>query len=142
MTIKYKVLKANRQSIIVPETSRFCLKYKKDTIVKCVKGSIGIMVFENRHDALEFSNRVQTIHNIIIKVRPIGKAKNIPVRIAAFNIYKPYAATKNINRFNILLSTIKYYSESDKISAIHKAAWAYNIVPQGTQCYNAVEVLE
>ena len=139
--IKYKVLKANRQSIIVPELSKFCLKYEKGAIVKCVKGSIGIMVFSSHYYARDFKNAVVS-NGIIVKVRPIGRARPIPPKIAAFSIHEPDVATSSINQLNMLLSTIKYYSNVKKVSAIYKAQCWVNEVPEGTRLYNAVEVLE
>ena len=142
MIIKYKVLKANRQSIIVPYPSKFCLKYDKGSIVKCVPHSIGIMVFDSHYSALDFSNGSTFKNNLIIKVRPIGRTKPVPPRVAAFNVFEPVNATKSIDEFNTLLKAVKYYSGNSKISIMFKSGCTLNTVPLGTKCYPAVEVLE
>jgi hypothetical protein len=130
MRIKYKVLKPNRHSVIVPENSKFCLVYEKDQIVKSVKGSIGIMVFKSKSSAVTFAAGVVGRYATIIKVRPIGRARKVPPKIAAFNIHNPQDATTAITEFNMIWKTKKEYG-------------CYTIfTPYDTECYSSVEVLE
>ena len=117
--IKYKVVTIDRKSIIVPQTSKFCLTYNKGNIVKALPGTLGVLVFKSLHDALQFN----IFQGKIIKVRPIGRMKPTPFNVAV--------------TFHGALQTtiaIKAYNSSGQVKMLP--------IPQGTQCYNTVEVLE
>jgi hypothetical protein len=120
--IKYKVVTQDRKSVIIPGTSKFSLTYKDGTIVTALPGTIGIMVFKNLFDANNFLGWISH-SGIIIKVRPIGKAKLTPDHIAV--TYRgALQTTQAIKAFNLS-------------AQVHMLP-----CPQGTQCYNSVEVLE
>jgi len=73
---KYKVVNAAGGSCVVLPGSKFYLKYKKGTHVKAPKGSLGIMLFGNRRDAVAFlsvSGDPHSAKRLIKRVTPIGK---------------------------------------------------------------------
>ena len=142
MPIKYKVLKINRTSIIIPTGCKFELSYDIGDIVKCIKGSIGIMVFKSAYYALDFANACSRTSNIVIKVKPIGRMMKTPIKIVEFHIYESVSADKMISEYNALIPSIKYYSAENKRIALARHNIRFNKVPDGTECYPAVEVLE
>ena len=119
--ICYKVVTQDKQSIIIPKGSKFSLKYNKG-IVTALSETIGILVFENLFDAVDFLSFIGG-NGKIIKVRPIGKMKPIPSHIA-ITYHDAYLTTQSIKSFN------------------QKHCPRTLPTPQGTQCYGAVEVLE
>ena len=128
--IKYKVVRTkDRESCIVPEHSEYCLKYSKG-IVRAVPGSFGIMVFKTKALAQGFSNEFNTI----LKVRPIGKCRK-PCRLSNFNQLSGKLTTNFFDAF------YAYYKKNYR-----RKEWWRNrdvlLVPRGTECYPAVEVLE
>jgi len=135
--IRYKVVTKNRKSCIVPENSKFCLTYKKGTVVKAIPNTFGIMVFKTHWDAMTFANQTNTI----LKVRPIGR-KKIPRMLSGIINYDARENTDTLKKF------YKYYHKNK-----HNKNWFLYIMyhrlinqiisaPTGTECYPAVEVLE
>ena len=120
MRIKYKVVTSNRKSIVIPSTSMFSLRYNKDNIVEALPNSLGIMVFSSRDYAILFKFMLG-FHSQIIKVRPIGK-KFEPESICM--IFRGASqTTKALIEFN-------KNGQSQIITP-----------PEGTECYQSVEVL-
>jgi len=117
--IKYKVVTGNRKSIIIPEGSKFCLTYNKGDIIKALPETLGIMVFKSLYNA----NMFNFFDGIIIKVRPIGKKKPTPDHIAV-----TYHGSRQTTQ------AIKKFNRSIQVRILP--------VPDGTECYDAVEVLE
>lgn len=123
----------------------YILEYHKGRIVKAVKGSVGIMCFEEEIFAKDFmieqhrsfGHYFQNL--MIIKVRPIGEVKH-PSQISG--VLSPIA----INDFYKRFKRINEFRPSDKeIEDINKRfgddrLWICS-PPQGTVCYNEVEVL-
>ena len=126
--IRYKVVDKNRRSCVVPTGSKYCLYYPKGAIVKAIPGSLGIMVFRTRRQAqsLAYCNRG------ILKVRVIGRKLKI-VRFSGYNS-DPLSNTLMFKKFYKFIQFRKNWWHTHKVRTMH--------IPEGTECYPAVEVLE
>jgi len=118
--VVYKIVQSeHRNSFSVVEFNRYCKHYYPNTIVKAVKGTLGVMCFETKEDAKGFINSqcVWVEEELdIIDVRPIGKA-HYPKSICA------QTEEDVLNNFYEGESMITMYP------------------PKGTVCYDSVEVL-
>ena len=139
--IRYKVVRANRKSIIVPEGSKFSLTYTKGKIVKSIDTSIGIMVFNTYSSAKSFSEYCVVPNSFIIRIKIIGRSKPVPAQIAFLIHYEASKATSSINKFNKLSQKIKHYSALKRYNFFIKHQETIRC-PKNTECYNAVEVLD
>jgi len=78
--VKFKVVmvdpKGNRQSVLAK--GKYCIMYLKNTIVRAREGTLGVAVFETRHQAARF-RKVYALALItkIIRVRPVGHGNNV-----------------------------------------------------------------
>lgn len=73
---KYKVVNKSEGSCVVDPDSSFYLNYSKGTNVKALKGSLGVMLFQNRRLATAFLDKCQkfTKNKYSIKrVVPLGE---------------------------------------------------------------------
>lgn len=118
--VVYKIIHSNtRRSYSMTEYNRYCIIYHVNTIVKAIKGSVGIMCFETKEYAEKFV-KIQYIWPSgdvdIIDVHPIGKAK-YPKTISAQTIE----------------DSLNIFYEDEAILTMSP--------PEGTVCYNSVEVL-
>ena len=122
--IKYKVVQYNRCSIFSPP--RYILKYKKNTTVRAMKHTLGIMVFKHLKDAENFAKECCENTHLILRVETIGRGKT-PKKICPGSRHPK-------NRFDY----DNFYSQLRKGLFI-----SHNIVtpPEGTICYPAVKVL-
>lgn len=126
------------------ETNMYILEYHKGRIVKAIKGSVGIMCFEKEMYAKAFVKdqhrsfrHIQRL--IIIEVRPIGRVKH-PRRISG--VLTPIAITDFYKRFkNISASKPSDTEIIDNNNRFGSNRLWISAPPQGTVCYNSVEVL-
>ncbi len=111
----------SRSSLSMRNPNRYCIHYYPNTIVKSIKGTVGIMCFETKGYAKIFI-KYQSIwldsKLEIIDVRPIGKA-NYP------QIVSVQTAEGALNNF--------YKHKLPITMHMHP--------PKGTICYKSVEVL-
>ena len=116
MKIRFKIVNKNRNSLIVPEDSSYCLHYKKDRITKALKDTIGVMVFATLETAQEYARDMPVPGYNILQVDARGRMKKI--RKVSCGV-----ATQDLNKFY------------DKCSI--------NIMEPfpGTECYSRVKVL-
>lgn len=123
----------------------YILEYHKGKTVKAIRGTVGIMCFEAEICAQDFmtdQHRSFSLHIqrlMIIKVRPIGKAKyprqisGVLSPVAISDFYKRF---KKINEFKPSDEEI----EDNNIRLGSDRLWIAG-PPKGTVCYNSVEVL-
>jgi len=122
--IIYKVVNKWSGSCTVPRMSDYYLIYDKGTIVTAIKGSLGIMCFENERCAANFSRYFLSVGVYkILKVRGIGDA-HYPPKISSMYVR---------NSFEISPLTAFYEHWAHP-------SW-YVSPPKGTVCYLQVEVL-
>ncbi len=110
---------SSRRSFSMSGVNRYCKRYHPNTIVKAVKGTVGIMCFKAKDYAKRFiiNQCIWPDSELeIIDVRPIGKA-NYPKSICV------QTAEDALNNFYKDESVITTYP------------------PYGTVCYKSVEVL-
>lgn len=114
--IRYKIVTVDRGSCALDpyDFPDYYKKYQKNTIVKATDGSLGIFCFDTIENATEFRRGT----TLIVKVKSIGKGKRIKNRAIT---------THSLEFFN-------FYNRK-RNSKCH-------IIPKGTICYPAVEVLE
>lgn len=127
------------------KVNMYILEYHKGKIVKAVKGTVGIMCFENEEYAKAFvreqhdSFRQKIERLIVIEVRPIGKVKHprqISGVLSPIAIHDFYKKFKTINKSRPSDREIK-----DNNNTFGSARLWISAPPQGTVCYNSVEVL-
>ena len=132
MAIRYKVVrKDTRCSIIVGSHNLYTLKYNKDTIVKALPNSLGIMVFKRKHQAQDFLNFVKTglsRPSIILRVEVSGRGK-YPKYISRW-----VSNVSDLPWFYTNYYIIKKYSDNYGIDV--------SIPPKGTLCYDTVRVID
>ena len=133
--IRYKIVDLNCRSILVSKNSCYSLTYLKNTIVTAAEHTLGIMVFKNLRLAEEFDRGFVFGRGQILKVIGIGYP-TVPVIISKFltldDITKFYLNTKRYNEAVKMRSfdIIEKYPE-------------FNFqIPEGTECYRSVKVLE
>ena len=105
MALRYKVItKENRLSVYAQ--GRYKRKYTKGRIVKCVPETLGLFVFENEIEAIEFSNvhrggddDIEYRHLIVIKVDTKEEKSSIPDLVIASIGRKKYRDTLILNKF-------------------------------------------
>lgn len=120
MKVKYKVVRIDRTSAFVGDSSKYCLKYNKGNIVKSVKGSLGVFCFKKRELCEDFIQQLKqrifdNNHYQIIRVKPIQRGKS--PKIICYNWT------------NLKVFYEHQYSQT-------------RIVPIGTICYPEVLVLD
>ncbi len=117
MAIRYKVIFEKSRKSIYAQGS-YTLVYDKDTIVKAIKGSLGVMVFKRRRQAKRFMDqRLMRASMMIIRVRTFSRGV-VPKRISA-----------QVSDYSIK----NFYSE----------VWSTETAPPvGTICYDRVGVLD
>ncbi len=127
------------------EVNTYILEYHKGKIVKAIKGTVGIMCFEKEMYAKAFIRdqhscfRQHIQRLIIIKVRPIGKvkyARQVSGVLSPDAIDDFYKRFKTINIFRPSDKEIK-----DNYNRFGSARLWISEPPQGTVCYDEVEVL-
>ncbi len=72
MPIRYKVV-SDRKSCMTYDTPKYCLFYKKNTIVKAKKETLGIFLFRTREDAFHFLMRSFVENYEILRVKTLSK---------------------------------------------------------------------
>lgn len=118
---KYKVVKKkSNKSCIVNGNSKFCLTYEKDTYVKALEKTLGIMVFKTRQDAELWMEGWRNVEDCwkIKRVIPIGRGKT-PSEISK------YISSQYLRHF------YKDYWMDERISPV-----------SGTICYPGVYVVD
>jgi hypothetical protein len=121
--IRWKVVDEERNSYACT-VSRYKRKYPVGKIITAKKGSFGLFCFKRKKDAENFINELNDSSTKIIKVEPLSKAM-IPKVIFHFDF--------------LARSYLDYYKNSKQIS---KMRWSvYNIIPNGTICYDKIKVL-
>ncbi len=116
MPIRWKVVSQNRESCMVGWCRKYCLKYKRGTVVKGVKGTLGVMVFKSEKQAEGFLGPYNG--QTVIKVNGIGRGK-VPAVLSSI----------------IDITTIDHFYKHPEDITMHRN------VPDGTICYKSVEVL-
>ena len=116
--IRWKVTNLSRASVIVHNVSNYSRFYYKGTIVKAKSGTLGLMTFKTKLDALDFAKEIFHLRGFkILKVQSIGRGR-VPDRIAL------KSSEESLNFF---------YSEGPLIDS-----W---LPPEGTICYDKIKVL-
>jgi len=119
MTKLYKLTDANFQSILAG--GAYCKTYEPGTIVEADPTTLGLMLFENYNDIINYYHIIRILRNVskpfrILKVKGIGN-KTIPINVSGI--------------------TAHIY--------IHRFYQGYNVLtidpPHGTVCYNKINVL-
>lgn len=97
MNQRYKVVNPDRKSIVAANFDKYSLEYKKGSIVKAKKDTLGIFCFKTKSDAINYMkkdfNPLLDSNYILIKVRPLKKGKTPKIVADAFNqncIYEFY----------------------------------------------------
>lgn len=127
---KYKVVDRTGGSCSIPRHSEFYIEYKKGEYAKAKKGTLGIMVFTTRHQAVLFLSsasprkRHSWISKRIKRVIPIGKAI-VPDSVSVW-----LESDADIKLFNKMDSEQRRYDK-------------YCMAPPlGTECYPEVVVID
>lgn len=116
--IRYKAVTRNRKSLIVE--GKYELTYKKGSVVKAMKNTLGIMCFKTEETAIAYMADVGHLHPLgprIIEVMTKGKGSRPPLMSIFTN-------DKDLDGF---------YSIGITISTAAP--------PKGTVCYQQVKVL-
>jgi hypothetical protein len=125
------------------ETNMYIFEYHKGKIVKAIKGTVGIMCFKEKIFAKHFmisqhrSFSYYLQYLMVIEVRPIGRVKHprqisgVLTPVAITDFYKRF---KKVNKFRPSDEEIR--DNSNRLDRL----WISN-PPQGTVCYDEVEVL-
>lgn len=109
---------------------KYCKFYHKDTIVEAEPGTLGLMVFDTKKDALDFSRHTSCEKggHLILEVQPIGKGKR-PMKICS----------------HFLEDRVDNYYAHQKLSFFERRKSILRVdtirPPKGTICYPAVKVL-
>jgi len=133
--IRYKVVRLDSDSrYSCYARGKYQLTYKKNTIVTAGKGTLGIAVFEKRHQAEEFIREEYSADRllIIIRVISIGCGKR-------YHFVCLTQDEQNLNHF--------YYKHSKNLSALLKEdntikCEPFILSPPGSIFYQQVKVLE
>ena len=122
---------------MIPKGSMYCLEYKKNTIVKALPGTFGIMVFKTKAQAIQFANAIIVLKNMqisILKVRVIGRGR----KLRGLSSVDRYGAMNNTSMFKKFYKF--YHAQKHKKDWWSKSNYIIG-VPPDTECYPAVEVL-
>ena len=121
---KYKIVRVDDGSFVIPFSSDFHLVYRKGSRVKAIKRSLGIMLFHTKQRAEDFAKQLlqgSKVHKFKIKrVIPIGKA-SVPAKIVA-----RIASDRELKTFN----------------RSKRAYFGGTLPPTGTVCYPEVIVVD
>lgn len=122
MTIKWKIIFEKSRKSMYAKGS-FALTYNKNTIVKAIKGTLGIMVFKNRWQAEMFA---KTHSNACLLSDPF-----VVVRVRTFSR-------------GVVPEEISGRIDADNITLFYKPLFnSYTKEPpMGTICYDKVEVID
>jgi hypothetical protein len=144
MKPKWKVVNKKDRGSIFARCDGFKKYYGPGRIVEETPDSVGIMVFRTKRDAENFlirSGKFDT--GEIIKVTPIGKAKIVK------NICVTPTNKKVMEKYYKLVEQMKMYERNKDSYSLRRGYDIYNQIglmsgeiPDGTQCYPAVKVLE
>lgn len=125
---KYKAVNKTGGSCFVSPHSEFFLDYKKGQHVKAKKGTLGIMVFPTRHQAITFlsseSSYQDWLDKRIRRVIPVGKV-TFPDSVSSWP-----DSTEDIKAFNKMGPRQRRH---DKYCTTP---------PKGTECYPEVIVVD
>jgi len=131
--IRYKVIRIITIEPLVGcscyATGKYQLKYKKNTIVTAKEGTLGIAVFEKRHQAEDFIEKeCFGCSSRIIRVSSIGHGKR-------YRFVCPEQDAPSLDNF--------YHRHAKNLSALLKAAILAPHIqsPPGTIFYQQVKVL-
>lgn len=138
MITRWKVTTLERGSIQM--RGRYDKCYKKNTIVKANKGSLGIMVFKTQKQAEHWSNTNFQGTSKVLKVLPKGRGKVPKLISTPFSINSFYRCLTKLLKEKGMQNPTLYgrgkYTYMDGNIAVD--LWP---VPPGTICYPAVKVL-
>ena len=135
---KWKVVTKDRKSART-EDPRYIRKYLKNTTVKAQEGSLGLMVFETKKQAKNFSIRLS--ESRVLEVMPIGRPKR-PTVLAHrdhFNLFYKHKRRFTIKKIIEQLQTSMGGRLDYEVNNHFIMLWP---VPEGTVCYPSVKVLE
>lgn len=120
MKYKYKVTSKNEKSVIVNPRSSYSLDYIRGQVTEAKEGTLGIMVFDTKRDALDWvSSFLFKKRTFIIKrVIPLSRGKRENIYICSS------IKTERLNEF--------YKYGSNRV-------W---VPPPGTACYKKVLVVD
>lgn len=79
MAVRYKVVTRDRKSYAINSIPSIAVRtYEKNKIVRAIHGSFGIFTFKRRYQADNYiKSSIYPNNYFIIRVKPIGKGKNI-----------------------------------------------------------------
>ena len=132
--IRYKVVTTDRKSCseVFNRLGKNALDYPKNKKVIAPKWSMGIAVFEKRHQAQSFiDNHYGVIRKelMILRVQTITRGRK-PKRV--FNLFFLITSLKNSYKFLTNPFSNDYIEQDTNF-------WS---VPEGTICYSSVKVLD
>jgi len=119
--VKFKVVKVdyegNRWSVYAK--GKYCIMYSKNTIVRAIKGTLGVAVFETRYQAEMFMREFffSASNKKVIRVVPVGRGNNVA----------------ELSQF-ITSDSLDCFYERKNVDTTKP--------PSGTMFYPAVEVIE
>lgn len=119
---KYKVVDNVGGSCVITPNSKFYLEYEKDTHVKALEGTLGVMLFKNKKLAIAFLDMPKK--QLIKRVIPVGKA-TVPIKVS-----RMAGSDVDMQEFNEAIANGKYPKRlcCDP--------------PKGTVCYPEVIVVD
>ena len=132
MLIRYKVINKNTRCSVIVSSEQYKLIYFKDMIVEAAPGTLGIMVFRRRYQALNFAYNMKSYNRIptlVVKVEAFGRGKT------------PFYISRYVNTGSNLSSFYKH-SYIDKKYAHDGKTYAVVHPMEGTLCYDTVRVID
>lgn len=133
MGIRYKVVdEVTRCSIIIAANSSYILRYNKNTVVKALPNTLGIMVFKRRHQAEEF-----------VKFISLGLTK--PSLVLRVEVFSKGKYPKHISRWTNYQNGLTWFYNNcyvDKKYLTANSGFALSAPPKGTLCYDTVKVID
>lgn len=135
--IVYKVVDSYRRSIIsnsAVHLRHLLLKYEKDTVVRAKPKTFGIFCFESEEDAVRYQREWHLSE--VLRCKAKGRQLKTPIFIVNLKTLS-YEYKKHTKEINLSLLHKKNSCRAEHSYKINN--W---VVPAGTVCYQAVEVLE
>ena len=132
MLIRYKVINEDTRCSVIVDSEQYKLSYFKDTVVEAPLGTLGIMVFRRRRQALNFAYNIQRrngIPTLVVKVEAFGRGKT------------PFYISRWVNTGSNLSAFYKC-SYIDKKYAHKGRTYAVVHPIKGTLCYDTVRVID
>lgn len=124
---KWKAVCKDRSSTNV--VGKYCLFYHKGMTVTALPGTLGIMVFDRKRDAISFAASLQLLGSAttILRVLPVGRGK-VPRKVSSL-------LTDNRLDDYYIYQRLSYFERRRARLYIQTIC-----PPQGTRCYPAVKV--